>query len=142
MTAKRKLPCADSIEMRATPCNDCGRAEECRLIRETVTAKQVWRREELTREDEGPCGFALTVCNLCGGESLEAETVTLIAHDRDCPLANPDVLGVSVLTMTNIICEACPARDRPCVVPDWSLETHETLLASCGRYAVENGRRL
>ena len=103
--------------------------------------KQIYTRKDLTGTEEEPCGFVVQVCKLCDSRSLADGD--LIQHNASCPFGNPLVLAIQSFTMTaprDVICGACPAKDRPCVVPDWSLESHETLKTTCGRYAVENER--
>jgi len=106
-----------------------------------MDTKKIYTREDLTRADEDHTGYVVQVCNLCGGESLVDGD--MIQHEPSCPFADPAVLAIQGLTMTaprDVICGDCPAVDRPCVVPDWSLESHETLVSKCGRYSVENDR--
>ena len=71
-------------------------------------------------------------CSLCGFAT---------AHDADCPLTNPDVVGVTVTTVSKpraTICEACPEDD--CVAGDWRACVHETLVKCCDQYAMAFGR--
>ena len=110
-----------------------------------TTAKRIYTREELMSVGEEPYGVVHSVCDLCGGQSWEhIETLFPDDHEDDCVLANPDVFGVTVSAMTRAredICGDCPASERAnCVVTDWLLECHETLLAKCCRYAVEDER--
>lgn len=97
-----------------------------------MATKKIYTREDLTTHGDG---FA--VCSLCHGRSWETcDDIYPDDHEDDCPLANPEVVGVTVFTMTrarDVICGACQGE---CVVPDWSLETHEVLRAKCDRYCA------
>jgi hypothetical protein len=109
---------------------------------------RIYRREECVRQEEGPCGFVTTVCNLCGGSSLEAGE--LIEHEPDCLFADPDVLafqGVTMTTPRSDICgksrtdlwAECPNRVLGlCPADEWRGHTHEDLLAMCQRYAIQD----
>ena len=108
----------------------------------SMDTKKIYTREDLTRIEKGPAGFDVLVCCLCGDRGLEEGD--MITHEPSCPFASSAVLVIQGLTLTaprDVICGACPAKDRPCVVPDWKQESHETLLSACGRYSVENDER-
>ena len=98
-----------------------------------------YSREDLTRLFVGNCEMTVAMCQLCSGISLEGDDKQEIEHVRGCPLGYPPATGVTVSLCTaphDDVCEACPASDRPCAVPDWREESHESLQKACGRYAV------
>ncbi len=106
-----------------------------------MTTKRSYTRADLTRSAES-CGDSWTECALCLGNDL-GDLLGDPSHDEDCPLAKPEVLGIMVTSLSKpreSICGQCPAMDRPCAVPAWREESHETLMIKCGRYAVDSDR--
>lgn len=104
-----------------------------------IAAKKIYSRKDLVTIDEEPDGFVFATCNLCCGRSLEN---VKLDHEADCPLADPEVIGVDVVVRTvprEDICGDCPASGQShCVVADWTLESHEHLRSMCSRYVVED----
>lgn len=97
--------------------------------------KRSYTRDDLTHEDEDS-----QICSLCDNEVRDGE----IAHDADCPLLDPDVMGVMLTALSkprSEICEACPcgsgSEKKNCMAGDWRICVHETLLKCCHRYATE-----
>lgn len=94
--------------------------------------KRSYTRNDL--EFEVDQGVTYQICKLCDGHSLPYGKT--IIHNADCPMTDPDVLGVMLTALSkprSAICEACPEDD--CVTGDWHVCTHETLLKCCNRYA-------
>ncbi len=101
--------------------------------------KRSYTRRDLTREVEG----VFQVCIFCNNKSRDGGDV--IAHDADCPLADENVMGVMVTTLSKprvAICEQCPCGrgSDNCMAGDWRACVHETLVKCCGRYAYAVGR--
>ena len=100
---------------------------------------KVYTREALTGTEEGPAGFDVLVCKLCGDRSLEDGD--LIVHKQSCPFAWEAVLAIKGVALTaprEDICEQCPG----CPAGSWKTCTHEELMTQCSRYVVDNGRIL
>ena len=104
----------------------------------------IYTREELIRREDGRWGWKIYTCALCGGCSLEGDSENEIKHDPACPFAWDSVFaieGVELTVASADIFGKCAAKDRACIVPDWRACTHETLMKTCCRYAVDDDRR-
>ena len=96
--------------------------------------KRTFTREELLIEIDG-VGVTGYACGLCEERGINE------VHTTNCPLFDPDVLGVMVTTLSRpikAICEDCGAMGKENC--DWAEACHESLMLTCGRYAVETGR--
>ena len=97
--------------------------------------KRTFTREELLIEIEATVGVA---CGLCKERGVNE------VHTADCLLSNPNVLGVMVTTLSKpnkAICEACNGKKYCKLFLGDAGETHESLMLTCGRYAVDYGRQ-
>ena len=109
--------------------------------------KQIYTREDLTRNKTGRWGWTIKVCALCEGRSIEGDRLFEIKHDKACPLAWSAVLAIKGVALTapdKDICGQCPAglttataEEANCPAGDWNASTHQELQEKCMRYAAD-----
>jgi hypothetical protein len=102
---------------------------------------KTYTRENLTvlAEDQIFCVLCKSWC------WADEKPVDKLKHDEDCPLVNPQTLGIEVRPMTKPredVCGECDLRNDnigcPCF--RWQEYTHEDLQSMCIRYSEDTRR--